>query len=482
MTLPRYVHRVYDGAVLSSKADAVVAIPNYRLGLLGHATWNESEFLSLGLGDQLTAVRWLRQNVGFFGGNASRLVLAGHGAGAASVGHWMLGAQPEVADVQRFVMISGSPYARYMKDADVITKNMRILARRVQCESYDEVTSVEEILPCLRRFPSSVLVPRLSGLNGRLMDPSTSIDDTPAANEPNISRPRGSLLLGTTPDEGYHFVGRMAKQDGVSQEWMHRWLASQGVGNASVFLDNYQRDLRTTNLTVVWSEAYADVRYRCPVRRFAERMASSGLTVHWFVFDAKPSFEEPYLRGDEAGHYTTVRLLLTDIGNVRTTDEDIAIRDSFVRTLGSFANTGRVPRILSGKEWPSYTSSTRAAVRISRHGQVGVSMSQDPCRHVRQHEEEPTAATTTEASTSRAVAVQPRVWVSPVSPANTAPSSLQATTQPAQPEVWFDDDAFVRRRDNAVLIPDTVFELPDVVPHVHRAVSYNAKHAEFEEA
>ncbi|KAL1416679.1 hypothetical protein MTO96_027622 [Rhipicephalus appendiculatus] len=225
-------NRVYDGAVLSSKADAVVAIPNYRLGLLGDSTWNES----LGLGDQLTAVRWLRENVGFFGGNASRMVLAGHGAGAASVGHWMLGGgtQPEVADVQRFVMISGSPYARYMKEADVITKNMRILARRVQCESYDEVSSVEEILPCLRRFPSSVLVPRLRGLNGRLVDPSRSMDDVSAA-ESRITGPRGSLLLGTTADEGDHFVGRMA-----TQEWMHRWLASQGVDNASVFLDSYQ--------------------------------------------------------------------------------------------------------------------------------------------------------------------------------------------------------------------------------------------------
>ncbi|XP_037504998.1 neuroligin-2-like [Rhipicephalus sanguineus] len=281
--------------MLSSKVDDVAAIPNYRLDLLCHSTWNESEFLSLGLGDQLTTVRWVKQNVGFFGGNSTRLVLAGHGAGAASDGRWMLGTQPEVADVQRFVIICGNPYARY-KDADVITKNMHILARRVQCESYDEVTSVEEILPCLRRFPSSVLVPRLSGLNGRLMDPSTSMDDTPAANEPNISRPRGSLLLGTTHDEGYHFVGRMAKQDGVSQEWMHRWLASQSVDTASVFLDNYQRDLGTTNSTVVWSEAYADVRYPCLVRRFAERMVSSGQTVHWFVFDAKPSFEEPYLR------------------------------------------------------------------------------------------------------------------------------------------------------------------------------------------
>ncbi|KAL1416680.1 hypothetical protein MTO96_027623 [Rhipicephalus appendiculatus] len=216
-----------------------------------------------------------------------------------------------------------------------------------------------------------------------------------------------------------------------------------------------QRDVGTTNWTAAWSEAYADVRYRCPVRRFAERMASSGLSVHWFVLDAKPSFED--LRG--AGHYTTVRLLLTDLGSVRTTDEDIAIRDRLVRTLGSFANTGQVGGGLlfllacssafrgssGGEEWPPYTTSTGAVVRIGR--QVAVSASQDQCRHVRQHEQEPAAA-----STSRAAFVQPRVWVSP---ANAAPSSpLQTTAQPAQPEVCFDDDAFVRRRDNAVVIRD----------------------------
>ncbi|KAH8002776.1 hypothetical protein HPB51_026307 [Rhipicephalus microplus] len=476
MTLPWCVYRVYDGAVLSSKADAVVAIPNYRLGLLGHSTGNESELRFLGLGDQLTAVRWLRDNVGFFGGNASRMVLAGHGAGAASVGHWILGTQPEIADVQRFVMISGSPYARYMKDADVTTKNMRILARRVQCESFDEVCSVEEILPCLRRFPSSVLVPRLRGLNGRLEDPYTSMDDIPAANESQINRPRGSLLLGTTSDEGSHLVGRMTTQHHMSEDWMYHWLTSQGVDNVSVFLDHYQRELGTTNLDVARSEAYADVRYRCPMRRFAERMTSSDLSVHWFVFNAKPSFEESYLRSEDAGHYSTVRLLLTDLGNVRPTGEDIVVRDSFVRTLG------RVPKILGGKEWPPYTSSTRAAVRIGRHGHVAVSMSGDPCRHVRQHEKEPTAATTTEASTSRAAFVQPRVWVSPVSRANTAPLTQQPTTEPARPGVWFDEDAFVRRRDHAVLIRDAAVELSDVLPRVDRTASYDAKHADFEEA
>ncbi|XP_075543491.1 liver carboxylesterase 1-like [Dermacentor variabilis] len=334
-------NRAYDGAVLSAKADVVVAVPNYRLGLLGHSAWNESEFMFLGLGDQLTAVRWLRENVGIFGGNASRLVLAGHGAGAASVGHWMLSTQPEVADVERFIMISGSPYARYMKDADVIAMNLRTLARRVQCESYDEVASAEEIIPCLRRLPSSVLVPRLTGLNGRVIDNSRSMDDIPTAQGPSAFRPRGSLLLGTTPDEGYHFVGPMMTLHSMQQEWMLHWLTSQGIDNASVLLNDYERELGTTNSTVVWTEAYADIRYRCPMRRFAERMAGSGVTVHWFVFDAKPSFGEPNLRGDEAGHYTTVRLLLTDLGSVRTNDEDIAVRDSFVRTLGSFVNTGQ---------------------------------------------------------------------------------------------------------------------------------------------
>ncbi|KAH8042667.1 hypothetical protein HPB51_025299 [Rhipicephalus microplus] len=128
----------------------------------------------------------------------------------------------------------------------------------------------------------------------------------------------------------------------MSEDWMYHWLTSQGVDNVSVFLDNYQRELGTTNLDVARSEAYADVRYRCPMRRFAERMTSSDLSVHWFVFNAKPSFEESYLRSEDAGHYSTVRLLLTDLGNVRPTGEDIVVRDSFVRTLGSFVNTGQV--------------------------------------------------------------------------------------------------------------------------------------------
>lgn len=105
--------RAYDGSLLAWRGDLVVAIPNYRVGLMGFAKGNDTDSPgNLGLHDQLSALRWLKANVGFFGGNASRIVLVGHGSGAASVGYFLLRGPLEVDDVQRFVFLSGSPFAR----------------------------------------------------------------------------------------------------------------------------------------------------------------------------------------------------------------------------------------------------------------------------------------------------------------------------------------------------------------------------------
>ncbi|KAL1433157.1 hypothetical protein MTO96_002118 [Rhipicephalus appendiculatus] len=93
---------------LSSLGDLVVAVPNYRLSLLGRAIYTVE---ILGIGDQLNTLRWLRDSVGLFGGHASQMVLVEDGAGAASVGHLMLARHPELACTRRYVMLSGSPYA-----------------------------------------------------------------------------------------------------------------------------------------------------------------------------------------------------------------------------------------------------------------------------------------------------------------------------------------------------------------------------------
>ena len=45
---------------------------------------------SLGLMDQIEAIKWVNRNVHFFGGDSSKVTLAGHSAGAADVGIHLL--------------------------------------------------------------------------------------------------------------------------------------------------------------------------------------------------------------------------------------------------------------------------------------------------------------------------------------------------------------------------------------------------------
>ena len=76
---------LYDGAALA-RAGVVVVTLNYRLGRFGFfahpALGREANF---GLLDQLTALNWVRRNIGAFGGDTSKITLFGNSAGGESV-------------------------------------------------------------------------------------------------------------------------------------------------------------------------------------------------------------------------------------------------------------------------------------------------------------------------------------------------------------------------------------------------------------
>jgi para-nitrobenzyl esterase len=82
---------LYDGSRLAAHGIIVVSI-NYRLGVLGYLALPELSAESphgisgnYGLLDQIEALRWIKRNIGAFGGDPSNVTIAGESAGGLSV-------------------------------------------------------------------------------------------------------------------------------------------------------------------------------------------------------------------------------------------------------------------------------------------------------------------------------------------------------------------------------------------------------------
>ncbi|KAL8180735.1 UNVERIFIED_CONTAM: Neuroligin-3 [Gekko kuhli] len=75
-----------DGSVLASYGNVIVITLNYRVGVLGFlSTGDQAAKGNYGLLDQIQALRWISENIVFFGGDPLRITVFGSGIGASCV-------------------------------------------------------------------------------------------------------------------------------------------------------------------------------------------------------------------------------------------------------------------------------------------------------------------------------------------------------------------------------------------------------------
>ncbi|KAM5138779.1 pyrethroid hydrolase Ces2e-like [Mantella aurantiaca] len=116
----------YEGSVLSAMEDVVVVCIQYRLGMLGFLRSEDGRVSgNFGFLDQVAALRWVRDNIGDFGGDPGLVTIFGDSAGAVSVAALVL-----------------SPLARGLFHRAIAQSGSAIIPLLMTCKS-DNLTTIQ---------------------------------------------------------------------------------------------------------------------------------------------------------------------------------------------------------------------------------------------------------------------------------------------------------------------------------------------------
>ncbi|XP_051900638.1 neuroligin-1-like isoform X6 [Pristis pectinata] len=220
---------MFEGSVLASYGNVIVVTINYRLGVLGFlSTGDMAAKGNYGLLDQIQALRWLSENIGYFGGDPMRITVFGSGAGASCVNLLILSHHSEgnrwsnstKGLFQRAIAQSGTAISSWSVNYQP-AKYTRMLAKKVGCNFPETV----DVVDCLRRKSYRELVDQDIQPTRYHIAFGPVVDGDVLPDDPEILMEQGEflnydILLGVNQGEGFKFVESLVdNEDGISASY-----------------------------------------------------------------------------------------------------------------------------------------------------------------------------------------------------------------------------------------------------------------------
>jgi para-nitrobenzyl esterase len=346
---------LYWGDRLARKGVVVVTF-GYRVGPFGFLAHPELTRESphhcsgnYGFLDQVAALRWVHRNVAAFGGDPSRVTIAGQSAGATSVS--ILMSSPLAKGLfQRAIAQSGGMFEPLQ-----LAPHMLLANAEREGESYAKSLGVHTLAELRALPPQAVLKGQWGQVSHPVIDPYV-LPDSPYDVFATGRQNDVPILIGSNSDEARSLVSDLDKvkastfEEDISKTWgalppelLAPYPHSTDVEARKARLD-FERDLRFG-----W-DIWAWARLAC---------SDGNHSVYYYHFTHKPPFPEGSVKaGWGASHYAELWYMFDHMDQEpwRWSAADRELADTMSSYWSNFVKTGN-PNGPGLVEWPRFTQS-----------------------------------------------------------------------------------------------------------------------------
>jgi para-nitrobenzyl esterase len=348
---------LYDGARLAARGVVVVTI-NYRLGVLGwlaHPELSAESPLHIsgnyGLLDQIEALRWVKRNIGAFGGDGSNVTIAGESAGGLSV-----------------MYLLASPEARGLFAKAIAESAYMVTVPTLKESKYGEPSAEDSGA----HLAAALHAPNIAAL--RAMDAATLATAAPAAGFMPLGAVDGHILPGQLVDifdKGEQAHVPLLAGFNAGEIRSLRILAPPPAASAAAYestihdrykdlADDFLKLYPSSNMQEsIWATT-RDALYGWTAERLAKKQTAIGQPAFLYLFDHGYPAEDD--AGYHAFHASELPFVFGMIDRtaplwpkIPATPQEAKLSDAMVGYWTSFARTGR-PQATGEPDWPAYDS------------------------------------------------------------------------------------------------------------------------------
>ncbi|KAK7697524.1 hypothetical protein SLS64_013466 [Diaporthe eres] len=343
---------------------------NYRVSTFGFAAGQQlrdAGMTNIGLHDQRMALRWIQENIEFFGGDPRRVTIQGESAGALSVGFHLLanGGEPDGL-FSSAIAESGGPFLA--KPADDETAQDSQFTKLLE---YTGCSNSSSAISCLRDVPADALKAASANLSWYPIIDNDLWTDLPSDALGKGAFAKVPLLTGTNTNEGTPFVplfssiGADSPADFAAATKIFH--APFPVSNGTIDQLNQLYDAAVANSpdtglgTVLsypappYGSEYGkislllgDLLFIAGRRITAESWAAHNATVYSYRFDTVPGDLDPLTLG--AAHFQEVAVVFGDTEGLGYESNPFAVSSLDLRN--KYINMSK----LMGRMWVNFVN------------------------------------------------------------------------------------------------------------------------------